>query len=222
VRLRAAPVGRSPRQGARSPWRAVKWALFLAQQQKTLAVEAMREVSRAEDGDGPRSSGECRLSRRSLPQRSSPPRRIGGLPLPREPDFSIVVLSEPAADRFPDAQLDPPLESPVQRGTRSIFPWDRLPLTARVQDVEDTVENPTRRRPRAPAGRPKFLDGKQDRDPVPQLIGQLPDRRCRSSPHSLAVSATPPLHSVIRHDAKRPRTTWRGGDPALHHLRDRL
>jgi hypothetical protein len=37
-----------------------------------------------------------------------------------------------------------------------------------------------------------------------------------------AVSAPPPLHSVIRYDAKRPRTTWSGGDPALHHLRRAL
>jgi hypothetical protein len=39
---------------------------------------------------------------------------------------------------------------------------------------------------------------------------------------ALSPPPSPPLHGVARHGAWRLRTTWRAGDPALNHLRDRL
>ena len=94
-----------------------------------------------------------------------------------------------------------------------------------------STDNPCarRRERRRESGAAASTDDPQSAETPRRETGSRSDSTARRAPskssvHFAAASAppSPPLHGVLHQDAKRGRTTRRGGDPALPHLWDRL
>src|SRR3954447_9659527 len=102
--------------------------------------------------------------------------RVGRLPLPLHPAEFVTLGDQHRPDLLEDAPFDPPLEPVVDRALGAEPLGELVPLAAAAHPEDDRVEH-LPPEGMAATGRllgPEFL---KDRfDPLPQLVGDLPDR----------------------------------------------
>jgi hypothetical protein len=105
--------------------------------------------------------------------------RVGTLPLPLHPADLVTFLDQDRPDLLEDAALDPALEPVVDRALGAITLGQTLPLAAAPHPEEDGVEHLPPLGDAASGGLlgPEFLEDRLD--PLPQLVGNLPDRAQR-------------------------------------------
>ncbi len=78
-----------------------------------------------------------------------------------------------APDSFEDARPHPGLETQVTGAARTVLARDHLPLAARTENVQDTVEDGPVRNPRPTVGCGRFVGRQDGFDQVPQVIRNL-------------------------------------------------
>src|SRR6266446_7329596 len=149
---------------------------------------------------------------RTGPRRLPAQRRLGdhpiqGLPLPGNAHFAIVVFQQHFPGSLEHPGLHPLAEAAMHsRPGRILLAWNRLPLTARAQDIEQGVEDEPKsdsRSPRRPWG---FLGPQQGGKVAPQLIGHMPYcRHCGLGGHS----SPPVLMGSLSHQDRTVRFSYR-------------
>lgn len=110
------------------------------------------------------------------PGLAQPP--VGRLPLPLgRPEF-VALRDQQGPDLLEDAVSAPPLEPAVHRAVVAIFLGQPVPLAAAAEAEEDAVDGrpPVDAVPAAMLLRRRRGVFEQNRlDPLPQLVGDLPD-----------------------------------------------
>src|SRR4051812_37971469 len=101
--------------------------------------------------------------------------RVGRLPLPLHPAEFVAFLDQHRPDLLEDTALDPALQPVVDRALGAIPLGQLAPLAAAAHPEDDPIEHLAPVRDMA-AGRLLGPELAEDRlDPLPQLIGDLPD-----------------------------------------------
>lgn len=83
------------------------------------------------------------------------------------------MLQTDAPDSFEDARPHPGLEVQVTGAARTVLARDHLPLAARTENVQDTVEDGPVRNPWPTVGSGRLVGRQDGFDQVPQIIRNL-------------------------------------------------
>jgi hypothetical protein len=102
--------------------------------------------------------------------------RVGRLPLPIHPAEFVALGDQHRPDLLEDAALDPPLEPVMDRALGAIPLGELVPLAAAAQPEDDPVEHLPPVGDPAPGGLlgPELLE--DGLDPLPEFVGDHPDR----------------------------------------------
>ena len=105
--------------------------------------------------------------------------RVGRLPLPLHAADLVALPDQDRPDLLEDAARDPALEPVVDRALGAVTLGQPLPLAATPHPEEDRIEHLPPLGDAASGGLlgPEFLEDRLD--PLPQLVGDLPDRAQR-------------------------------------------
>src|SRR5262245_43274554 len=104
---------------------------------------------------------------------------VGRLPLPLDVAEFVALGDQQCPDLLEDPALGPTLEPVVDGALGAVAFGELVPLTAAAHPEEDPVERPPPVGRRAAGGLagPEFLEDRLD--PLPQRVGDLPDRAQR-------------------------------------------
>src|SRR3954471_21379744 len=111
---------------------------------------------------------------------------VGRLPLPLDAAEFVALGDQRGPDLFEDSAFGPPLEPAVDGALGAVLGGQLVPLAAGPHAEDDPVERPAEVG-RGTAGalpRPELLEDRFD--PLPQGLGDLPDRSQRLAPGRLA------------------------------------
>jgi hypothetical protein len=102
------------------------------------------------------------------------------LPLPEDRTELLALGHQGGPDLDQDAVDDEALEPAVHRGVGAEAARQLVPLAAGAHAVDDAVEDEAKIGA-GPAGAGRRITAVEDRlDPLPELVGELPDRRQRA------------------------------------------
>src|SRR5215470_8354991 len=108
------------------------------------------------------------------------------------PTFLVVVLQQHLPCFLKHSGFDPLPKAPMHGGAgRILLARQRLPLTARPQDVDNAIKNPPEGDRPAPRRAGSFLGSQQRGKEAPQIIRDMP--YCRSC--GLGGHNFPPFHN---------------------------
>ena len=119
--------------------------------------------------------------------------RVGALPFPLHPAELVAFGDQHGPDLLEDAPGGPPLEPVVDRALGAEPLGQLAPLATATHPEDDRVEHPSPEGMTSARGLlgPEFLEDRFD--PLPQLVGDLPDRAERLDPTSSAGHRSAPL-----------------------------
>jgi hypothetical protein len=102
--------------------------------------------------------------------------RVGRLPLPLDPAQFVALGDQDRPDLLEDAARDPALEPVVDGALGAELGRQLLPLAAAAHPKEDGVEHgpPVGDATSGGLAGPEFLE--DGLDPLPEIVGDLPDR----------------------------------------------
>src|SRR5437667_2112738 len=97
------------------------------------------------------------------------------LPLPSDADFEVVIDQHQQPGLLKHPGLGPLLEAPPDGRFRGVvLTRNRPPLTARAQNIDDAIENPTIRHRRTARRARGVFWSEQRRNQTPQIIRHMP------------------------------------------------